>query len=318
MKIVILDQITLGNDLDFSKLRALGDLTVHAVCPTEDMPRLLADADISISNKPRYDAKSLANADHLKLICLTATGYDNCDLAFLRQRGIALCNIAGYSTDSVAQHVFAMLFHYMERIHEFEPLVRTRSYVNADLYGMVDTRFFELRGKTWGIVGLGRIGRRVAELAEAFGCRVLYYSTSGTHEDEKVCRVSLEELLQSSDILSIHAPLNENTRNLITKKELRKMKASSCLINTGRGGIINEADLAEAIREKIIGGACIDVFAEEPIAADSPYLKLSDYRNLILTPHIAWSAVESRQRAINECAENIRAFQQGQRRNRIV
>ena len=318
MKIVVLDKITLGNDLDYSVLYKFGDVVLNSVCTEADMERLVADADITVSNKPRYHAETLKNAKNLKLICLTATGYDNCDISYLKERGIALCNIPSYSTDSVAQHVFAMLFQYMEKINEFEKLVRTRSYVDQDLYGMVPTRFFELRGKTWGIIGFGKIGKRVAEIASVFGCKVIYYSTSGKNDDKQYRKVSLDTLLADSDIISIHAPLNKETKDLITKKELNKMKSSACLINVGRGGIVNEADLAEALKKKEIGGACIDVFEKEPIQPASPYLGLNDYSNLILTPHIAWSAIESRQRAINECAENIRAFLKGEERNRVI
>ena len=318
MKIVLLEQRSIGMDLDYSRLYRLGSVTANPGCGEEEMKKLIKDADIIVGNKFFFGERTLDEAPHLKLICITSTGYDNCDLDYLKKRGVALCNVAAYSTDSVAQHTFALLFRYMEKISEFEAHVHARDFIGRDLHRLVPYHFFELRDKTWGIIGLGNIGKRVAEIASAFGCRVIYYSASGENRDNRYERVSIEELLRQSDVLSIHAPLNEKTSNLLTVREFQMMKPTACLINVGRGGIANEADLAEAVRTGIIGGACIDVYEKEPIREDSPYLGLSDYSNLILTPHIAWAAKESRQRSVNETAANIESFFSGGKRNRIV
>lgn len=318
MKIILLDQITIGNDLDYSGLQELGDVLLNQSCTEDEMRKLSVSADILIGNKVQFNEKTLSQAENLKLICLTSTGYNNCDLDYLKKRGIGLCNIPSYSTDSVAQHTFAMLFHYMEKLDRYHEHVRRRDFVGKDVYSLAPTHFHELSGKTWGIIGMGNIGRKVADIASAFGCRVIYYSSSDTDRSEKYSRVSLDELLSRSYILSIHAPLTEKTRDLLTMKELRKMKREACIINVGRGGIANESDLAEALKNEIISGACIDVYSEEPIREDSPYLQIADHPGLVLTPHIAWAAVESRQRAIDLTAANIRSFLKGEKQNRIL
>lgn len=322
MQIGLLDQITIGNDLNYTELNKLGDVSFFQNTETETMKERVKDMNILIGNKIRFDRQQLEEAKNLKLICVTGTGYNNVDLEFLKEREISLCNIPAYSTDSVAQHTFALLFRFMERISEYEKITRERSMIGKDLYNMVDTHFFELRGKTWGIIGLGNIGRQVAAIASAFGCRVIYFSASGIDREEAYERTGLKELLEQSDIISVHAPMNEKTKSLITITELRQMKTTACIINVGRGGIIMENDLVTALSEGAIAGACIDVYEKEPIPPDSPYLKRTLdqelYRKLILTPHIAWGAKESRQRAIDETIENIRSFLEGGRRSRIL
>ncbi len=322
MQIGLLDQITIGNDLDYTELSKLGDVKFYQNTEAGNMRERVKDMNILIGNKISFNRQQLEGAKNLKLVCVTGTGYNNVDLEFLKERGIGLCNIPAYSTDSVVQHTFALLFRFMERISEYETITRERSFVGKDLYNMVDTRFFELRGKTWGIIGLGNIGRQVAAVASAFGCRVIYFSASGIDREEAYIRTGLKELLEQSDVISIHAPMNEKVKNLITITELRQMKSTACIINVGRGGIIRETDLVTALSEGVIAGACIDVYEMEPISPDSPYLseKLDQdtYRKLILTPHIAWGAKESRQRAIDETIKNIRSFLEGVPLNRIV
>jgi glycerate dehydrogenase len=318
MHIVVLDQITIGTTLDYSALEALGTLELYSSSTPEEMLQRVTQADVLIGNKVQFQEATLHTARHLKLICSAGTGYNQIDLTYAKTRGIGVCNVPAYSTDSVAQHTFALLFQYMEKINQFEQIVQEKNIMEQDIYTLVPTHFFELRGKTWGIIGLGNIGRRVAELAQCFGCRVIYYSTSGQNTDPQYTRVTLEELLTQSDIISIHAPLNDNTKNLLTAAEFKKMKATACLINVGRGGIANEEDLVNAVQTHQIGGACVDVFETEPIPDDSPYFRVSCYDNLILTPHIAWGADEARQRVIDQTAENIAAFLRGESLHRIV
>lgn len=319
MNIVLLDKITIGNDIDDTALEQYGQVTVYQNSTPEEIRERIVDADILIGNKILFCEEVLKVAKHLKLICVTGTGYNNVDITYARENQIGVCNIPAYSTDSVAQHTFALLFRFMEKIADYEKKVQDRSFIGKDVYSnLVPNHFFELRNKTWGIVGMGNIGRQVAEIAAAFGCNVLYFSTSGITRSDKYKMVPLEELMKQSDILSIHAPMNDTTRNLITKEQISLMKSSACIINVGRGGIVNEADLVEAIQEGTIAGACIDVYEKEPIAADSPYLTIQNYDNLILTPHIAWGAKEARQRAIDETVENIKAFVKGDKRCRVV
>ena len=318
MKIIVLDQITIGNDLNYSELSKYGEVILNSNCNTEEMLDFVKDADVLVGNKIKFNEQTLRTAEHLKLICVTGTGYNNVDIAYAKKHEIGVCNIPAYSIDSVTQHTFALLFQYMEKINEYDQCVRERSYIGKDVFGLVSTHFFELRNKVWGIIGLGNIGKRVAEIASCFGCKVIYYSTSGKNNNSTYQQVSLDTLLAESDIISIHAPMNDTTRNLLTFAEFQKMKKTACILNVGRGGIANEEDLVRAVEEDIIAGACIDVFEEEPIKENSPYLTEKVKSNIVLTPHIAWGAVESRQRAIDVTAANIHAFICGENLNRVV
>ncbi|HQA08305.1 MAG TPA: D-2-hydroxyacid dehydrogenase [Syntrophomonadaceae bacterium] len=318
MKICILDAKTLGEDIDFEELEQLGSVSVYSVTPPDKVVERIKGCDIVITNKVILDANNLASAPTVRLICVSATGTNNIDLEYARQQKIMVCNVAGYSTRSVVQHTFTMLFYLLESPAYYDHYVKTNQYAESNIFTHLERPFWEIHGKTWGIVGLGTIGKSVAGLAQAFGCRVIYYSTSGHNINNEYERVDLAELLQRSDIISIHAPLNQNTLNLITYENIKLMKPHAIILNLGRGGIINEKDLARALNENLIGGAGLDVLESEPINRDNPLLKINNPEKLLITPHIAWASQEARHRLIHEIALNIQGFLQGSPRNQVV
>ena len=317
MKVVILDAKTLGDDIDLSIFEQFGDLEVYPTTTPAQLYERIEDADIIITNKVVIDKDVINAARNLKLICVAATGYNNVDVAYAKEKGIAVTNVAGYSTESVVQTTFGMLFYLLMHLRYYDDYVKSGRYAYSDTFTHLGRPFWEINGKRWGIIGLGTIGRRVAQIAESFGCDVIYYSTSGIEREEKYPRYPLEELLRTSDIVSIHAPLNEKTKNLITIKELGTMKDTAILLNLGRGGIVNEKDLAIALDSDLIGGAGLDVLEKEPIDPDNPLLKIKNKEKLLITPHIAWTSIEARKRLVNEIVENIRAFINGAVRNRV-
>lgn len=315
MKIVILDSMTLGSDVSLEKIKSLGEVSVYETSTQEEAKARLQDADIAIVNKVLMNENTLKDATNLKMIALTATGYNNVDLAYTKSRGITVANVRGYSTDSVVQHTFALMFYVMEKLSYYDQYVKGGAYAKSPVFTHFDKVFMELKGKTWGIVGLGEIGRGVAQVAKAFGCRVIYYSTSGKNSNADYERVEFDELLAQSDILTIHAPLNAATENLMDYEAFKKMKPSSILVNVGRGPIVNEADLVRALNEGLIGGAGLDVVCKEPIPEDSPLNTIQDSSKLIVTPHIAWATFEARSRCMDEVYLNIEAFIKGEARN---
>ena len=256
----------------------------------------------------QVNEQTIGEADHLKLVCVTATGTNNLDKEYLDKRGITWRNVAGYSTESVAQHTFAMLFYLLEKLPYYDNYVKSEKYVNDVSFTHFAKAFHELSGMTYGIIGLGNIGRRVADIAKAFGCRVIYYSTSGRNSQPGYERVSFDELLEQSDIVSIHAPLDENTLGLMNKEAFAKMKKSAILLNVGRGPIINEADLAEALNNKTIAAAGLDVLSVEPMQEDNPLRGIKDSERLLITPHIAWAGVEARNRLMGIILGQIKEF----------
>ena len=296
MKIVFLDAKTIGEDIDLSGFDALGEVVKYGFSTTEEARERSKDADVLILNKVQVNQQTIGEADHLKLVCVTATGTNNLDKEYLDKRGIAWRNVAGYSTESVAQHTFAMLFYLLEKLPYYDDYVKSEKYVNDVSFTHFAKAFHELSGMTYGIIGLGNIGRRVADIAKAFGCRVIYYSTSGRNSQPGYERVDFDELLEQSDIVSIHAPLDENTLGLMNKEAFAKMKNSAILLNVGRGPIINEADLAEALNNKTIAAAGLDVLSVEPMQEDNPLRGIKDSELLLITPHIAWAGVEARNR----------------------
>jgi glycerate dehydrogenase len=315
MKIVILDSNTLGDDLDLSIYNKLGDVEVFGFTSKDEVIGRIKDANVIITNKVVLNEHNLKYAIDLDLICLTATGTNNVDKNYTNDRGIVVSNVVGYSTNSVAQHTFAMLFYLYEKLSYYDKYVKSGTYIGDKIFTHFDRKFNELEGKKWGIIGLGAIGKRVAVIAKNFGCEINYYSTSGKNSNDEYNRVDLDTLLKSSDIVSIHAPLNENTDNLITYNELSKMKRSSIILNLGRGRIINEKDLSKALNENLIAGAGLDVLECEPINADNLLLNIEDSTKLLITPHIAWASIEARNRVIQEVKENIQAFYKGEPRN---
>ncbi|MDU4750385.1 MAG: D-2-hydroxyacid dehydrogenase [Clostridium butyricum] len=315
-KIVVLDGKTLGN-VDYIKLNEFGQVVYYDMTYRDQVAERISDADIILTNKVILKEEQLKNAPNLKLICEMATGYNNIDIKYARKNKIAVTNVAGYSTNTVAQHTFAMLLHLYNNISYFDEFIKSGEYSKSDMFTNLNMTYNDLCGKVWGIIGLGAIGKRVAKIAQAFGARVVYYSTSGKNVNPDYAQVSFEELLDKSDVISIHSPLNEKTKGLINYEALSKMKKDSVLINVGRGPIVVDYDLARAIDEEIIGGAALDVFDVEPIPQDNPLLGVRNKERLVMTPHVAWASEESRKRLFDDLLENISAFNRGEFRNRV-
>lgn len=317
MKIVILEAESLGEDMVFTPFHKLGDVVIYGSTRAKEMPERVADADIIVANKVPICESTIGGAKKLKLVCLTATGINNLDGGFLKSRGITACNVAGYSTNGVAQHTFALLFYVMEKLRYYDDYVKSGEYARGACFSHFSQSFFELHGKTWGILGLGAIGRRVAEIAEAFGCHIICYSASGQRYGSSYEQVEFEELLTRSDILSVHAPLNEYTEGLMNLDAFRRMKDSAVFINVARGPIVDERGLYTALIENEIGAAALDVLSKEPMDPENPLLKIKDSKKLVITPHIAWAAKETRFRVVDEVIKNIEAFLDGESRNRV-
>lgn len=318
MKIVFMERDTLGEDVCLQKYEQFGEVVCYGKSDPEENARRIEDADIIVVNKILMNEELLQHAKAVKLICLTATGTNNVDFAYTNSRGIVVTNVKSYSTNSVVQHTFALLFYVYEKLAYYDRFVKSGEYIRNDIFSHFAVPFHELAGKTWGIIGLGEIGSKVGEIAEQFGCHVCYYSTSGTHDSGRFTRVSLEDLLQSSDVVSIHAPLNDRTMGLIGEEQLRLMKEDAVLLNLGRGPIVQQEALARALRENRIGGAGLDVLTVEPMAADNPLIAIQDSTKLIITPHIAWATAEARQRCADEVLRNIQAFLRSQKRNVVT
>lgn len=315
-KLVVLDGKTLG-DVNYDLLKEFGECIVYDMTNKEEVVDRIKDANIVLTNKVILNEDNLKHAKNLELICEMATGFNNIDIEYAKKNGIAVTNVAGYSTNTVVQHTFATLLHLYDKISYYDNFVKSGEYSNSHMFTNLDRPFNELMGKTWGIVGLGSIGRGVAKVCEAFGVNVIYYSTSGKNNNSDYRRVNLEELLKESDIISIHAPLNDNTKGLINYETLCQMKKEAVIVNMGRGPIIVDEDLAKAIDEEKISGAALDVFSVEPIQKDNPLLSVKNKDRLVLTPHIAWASIEARNRLFNDLLENIRAYNKGEKRNRV-
>ena len=308
MKIVFLDAKTIGDDIDLSAYDTLGEVVKYSFSQPEEVPERAVDADVLIVNKIRIDEAAVGRAEHLKLVCVTATGTNNLDKDYLERRGIAWRNVADYSTQSVAQHTFAMLFFLLEKLRYYDDYVKEGRYINDTVFTHFAEHFYELKGKTWGIIGLGNIGRKVASIAEAFGAEVIYTSPSGSAPQEGYHQVDLDTLLAESDIISVHAPLNQYTENLIDQNTLKKMKRTCIFLNLGRGPIVNEQDLADALMRGEIAAAGLDVLCQEPMSSGNPLIAIKDSRKLFITPHIGWASVESRTRLMDIIFHQIKEF----------
>lgn len=308
MKIVFLDCSTVGNLKHIDCLKDFGDLIKYERTSPDQRFDRVRDADIIITNKVLIDQPLMDRAGNLKLICIAATGMNNVDLEYAKVKGIPVMNVGNYSTFSVTQSTFSMLLFLLNHTRYYDEYVKNGDYSKSHIFTHHGREFYELKGRIFGIIGLGTIGRSVARIAEAFNCRVIYYSTSGKNDDPNYKRVELYELLDNADIISIHAPLNERTRNLIDYHEIKRMKSSAILINVGRGGIVCEEGLARALDEDLIYGAAIDVLSEEPITNANPLLSIKNKAKLLITPHIAWASVESRTLLIDKIYENINKF----------
>ncbi len=308
MNIVFLDADTIGRDIDLSMFEKSGHVTVYGFSSKEEMRERAADADVLILNKMQADAYTLEKASHLKLICVTATGTNNLDKNYLAQRNIEWRNVAGYSTECVTQHTFAMLFYLLEKLAYYDNYVKSEAYVNNTTFTHFSNVFHELYGMTWGIIGLGAIGRRVAQIAAAFGCHVIYFSTSGKNDNPDYSRVSFDDLLSRSDIVSVHAPLTEKTEGLMNRSAFQKMKKSAVFLNLGRGPIVVEQDLADALLAEELAAAGLDVLSAEPMHPDNPLKSIKDSGRLLITPHIAWAGVETRRRLMETVCQQIQTF----------
>jgi lactate dehydrogenase-like 2-hydroxyacid dehydrogenase len=308
MKIVFLDITTIGKVPNLDSLKQLGDFTSYQTTGPDQTEERIKDADIVITNKVVLDEGIINRSDNLKLICVAATGMNNVDISAAKKRDIPVKNVADYASKSVAQGTFALILHMLYNIPYYDNFVKSGEYSGSDIFTNVDREYREIGEMRFGIMGLGNIGSQVAVIAEAFGAGVVYYSTSGKNTGQPYKRLNLDEFLKTSDIISIHAPLNENTANLIDYDQLELMKSSALLVNTGRGGIINESDLARALDEDVIAGAAIDVFEKEPIDKTNPLLNLEKKEKLILTPHMTWASIEARTALIEGVKKNVEDF----------
>ena len=315
IKIVILDAATLGADADISVFDKLGEVTAYPLTEPQDVSVRIKDCDVCIINKVKLSGEVLADAKKLRLICVAATGYDNVDTAYCKENGIALCNVAGYSVNSVSQLTLAMVLSASVNLNQFRNSVADGSYSRGSVQNILTPVYHELLGKTWGIIGFGGIGRKVAAAAEALGCRVIV--NKRTPVEDATC-VSIDEILTQSDIITIHTPLTEQTRGLIGENEIAKMKDGVFLVNVARGAVTDENAVAKAVESGKVGFFGCDVYSVEPMPTTHPFYRIKDFENVCLTPHMAWGAFESRMRCINEICENIIAFFGGGNRNRIV
>ena len=315
MKLVVLERNSAGTDVDVSCFEKFGEVTYYANTAAQLVAERVKDADIIISNKAPLNEETLSDAANVKLVCLLATGYDCVDLEYCKSRGIKVTNVVNYCTPAVAQHTMLLAMMLSEKIAYYDAYVKSGTYSAQDRFSHFDRVFHDLNGKTWGIVGMGNIGHKVAGLATAFGCKVIFYSASGNSTCTEYPKVDLDTLLQESDILSLHCPLTDRTRNLIGKDAFDKMKKTAILINVARGPVVNNQDLYQALVEEKIMAAGLDVLEKEPMESSNPLSLIQDSTKLIITPHMSWASIESRTRMISEIEKNIQAFLDGKDRN---
>lgn len=312
MKIVVLERNSVGPDIPVDCFYELGDVVCYPNTVTvEEVRERVREADIIVANKSPMNEESLKDAPNVKLICEFATGFDNCDLAYCKSRGIQVRNVVDYSTDMVAQHTFTLALALCQKLAYYDNYVKSGAYSAQDRFSNFDLPFYELAGKTWGIVGMGNIGRRVARIAAAFGCRVIFYSITGNSNCREYQQVDRSTLLKESDFLSLHCPLSDLSRNFIDRDALRRMKRTAILINVARGQVVSNSDLYEALTAGEIAAAGLDVLEKEPLELSNPLSRLKDSSQIIITPHLAWGSVEARTRCVRGVYENIRAFQEG-------
>ena len=314
MKITVLDAVTFGADIDLSLFAALGELRIIQMTQPHEIAANCAGADVIILNKIKINPTTLPDFGTVKLVCVAATGVDNIDVEHCRKHGVAVCNVRGYSTESVAQVTVAMALSLVCHLPAYNDYVASGKYSASGFHNHLEPYFHELNGMTWGIIGYGNIAKRVAVIAEALGCRVAVYSRTPAPDRENM---EIDELCRRADILSIHVPLNDGTHHLIDRRRIGLMKPSAIVINVARGAVTDEQALSDAIVEQRIGGVGVDVFAPEPMPADHPFAAIADRENVCLTPHMAWGAHEARVRCMREIAENIKSFASGGTRNRV-
>jgi len=308
IEIVFLDAATLGKVKNIKLIQKLGKLDLYDQTRPEQVLERASGKEVIITNKVRITPEMMDQLPDLRLICVAATGTDNIDLAYAGKKGIQVRNVAGYSTDSVAQMTFSMLLYLVNRTSYYDTYVKSGAYSKSSMFTHLGQPFWELKGKRMGIIGLGAIGRQVARIADAFGMEVVFYSTTGRNNNIHYKRFELDDLLKSSDVVSIHAPLTEATRGLIDYARIRLMRPCAILLNLGRGGIINEDDLARALNENLIAAAGLDVLEQEPLPADHPLLRLYDREKIFISPHIAWTSTEARELLAERIAGHIETF----------
>lgn len=316
MNIVALERNSAGTDISMDCFQDFGEVTYYGNTVTvAEVKERVKEVDIIIANKAPLNEQTLKDAPQVKLICELATGFDNVDLAYCKSRGIKVCNVRDYSTGMVAQHTLTLALSLSQKLFHYDEYVKSGAYSAQDRFSNFDLPFYELEGKTWGIVGMGNIGKRVAKLATAFGCKVLFHSITGQSTCTQYPQVDKETLLKESDFLSLHCPLSDLSRNFIDKQALEQMKPTAILINVARGKVVNNGDLYEALITGQIQAAGLDVVEEEPLELTNPLSKLKDSNQLIITPHLAWASVEARTRCVEGVYQNIKAFLQGEDRN---
>lgn len=314
MKIVFLDALALGDGLDIEGFKELGNVEIYPSSTDEQIIDRIADCDVAITNKLKLNKSNLENAKNLKLICVTATGFDNIDVEYAKARGIGVCNVVGYSTSNVAQITVGFVLQLINRSVEYQKSVSSGYYSECGVANILSPIYREIDGLTWGIVGFGNIGRRVAGVAEALGCRVLVNKREAIEDYE--C-VDIDTICQNCDIITLHTPLNDGTRGLINAERIEKMKDGVILVNVARGAVTDERAVAEAIKSGKIGGFACDVYSLEPFSKEHPFYEIKDRENVLLTPHMAWGSLDARIRLLNEVKENIKAYFDGKIRNRI-
>ncbi len=315
MKIAVLERHSVGVDVPV-QYEHLGEVTYYRNTTTiEEVRERVKDVDIIVANKAPLGEETLREASHVKLICELATGFDNVDLDYCKARGIRVCNVVDYCSGMVAQHTFALALALLEKLPHYDQYVKSGAYSAQDRFSNFDMPFHELEGKTWGIIGMGNIGSRVAQIAAAFGCRVIFHSVTGKSRCEDYVQVDKDTLLAESDVLSLHCPLSDLTRGIIDRQALQRMKKTAILINVARGAVVNNRDLYEALTAEEIAAAGLDVVEGEPLLLSNPLSRFQDSNRLIITPHLAWASVEARTRCVEEVARNIEAFQHGEMRN---
>lgn len=318
MKIVVMDRSSVGDDTSVDGFSAFGEVELYYSTPNELVAERIKDAEIIINNKNLLNEASLKDAKNVKLICQLATGYDNVDVDYCRQRGIRVANVRNYSTAAVVQHTIALALSVLENIPYYDEYVKSGAYASQPRFSHYGKIYYELDGKTWGIIGMGNIGKGVAKVAEALGCKVIFYSASGNSTCTEYERVEFDELLARADVLSLHCPLSERTKYIINAEALRRMKKDAILVNVARGAVVDTAALADALLAGEIRGAGLDVFEKEPMIPEDKLLAVTDTGRLQMTPHMAWASTEARQRCVDETCLNIEAFLKGEERNLVV
>ena len=314
MKIVVLDRSAMGDDISFDGLNRFGDVEIFDSTDVEQIFDRVSDADILILNKVKITDEVITSAKKLKLICIFATGYDNIDVLSAGRNGVAVCNVPGYSTDSVVLFTLANVLSLYTHLREYNAYVISGDYSQSGIPNKLSPTYHEISGKTWGIIGLGNIGKGVARVAAALGARVIAYKRNPVKEYE--C-TDIDTLCKESDIITIHCPLNSQSRELINMDKISLMKKDVVIVNEARGAVVNESDICIAIKNKMIGAYGSDVYTSEPFSSDHPFYEIKDYCNVLFTPHAAWGAYESRVRCINVICDNIAAFISGERLNRV-